>query len=58
MRFLGGGAVDEARLAAFVARSLEVLKFLRIAGSVFGSCVASPIIITRRRPAPTRWAAP
>ena len=27
MRFLGGGAVDEARLAAFVARSPEVLKF-------------------------------
>src|SRR5215468_5072694 len=27
LRFLSGGAVDEARLAAFVARSPEVLKF-------------------------------
>jgi len=27
MRFLGGGAVDEARLSAFVARSPEALKF-------------------------------
>src|SRR5215472_15185709 len=27
MRFLGGGAVDESRLAAFVARSPEALKF-------------------------------
>ena len=26
MRFLGGGALDEARLAAFVARSPEILK--------------------------------
>ena len=32
MRFLGGGAVDEARLAAFVARSPEVLKFFTDCG--------------------------
>jgi 3-oxosteroid 1-dehydrogenase len=58
LRFLSGGAVDEARLAAFVARSLRYLSSLWIAGSASGSCMASPIIITKRRPAPTRWAAP
>ena len=35
MRFLGGGAVDEARLAAFVARSPEVLKFFADCGIRF-----------------------
>ena len=35
MRFLGGGAVDEARLAAFVARSPEVLKFFADCGICF-----------------------
>jgi 3-oxosteroid 1-dehydrogenase len=35
MRFLGGGAVDEARLAAFVARSPEVLKFFAGCGIRF-----------------------
>jgi 3-oxosteroid 1-dehydrogenase len=34
-RFLGGGAVDEARLAAFVARSPEVLKFFADRGIPF-----------------------
>jgi hypothetical protein len=34
-RFLGGGAVDEARLAAFVARSAEVLKFFADCGIRF-----------------------
>ena len=32
MRFLGGGAVDEARLAAFVARSPQILKFFADCG--------------------------
>jgi 3-oxosteroid 1-dehydrogenase len=35
MRFLGGGAVDEARLAAFVARSPEILKFFADCGIRF-----------------------
>ena len=35
LRFLGGGAVDEARLAAFVARSPEVLKFFADCGIRF-----------------------
>src|ERR1700746_2608157 len=35
MRFLGGGAVDEARLATFVVRSLEVLKFFADCGISF-----------------------
>jgi 3-oxosteroid 1-dehydrogenase len=35
MRFLGGGAVDQARLAAFVARSPEVLKFFADCGIRF-----------------------
>ena len=58
MQFLGGGAVDEARLAAFVDGSPEVLKFFADCGIASGSCMASPIIITKRRPAPTRRAAP
>src|SRR5215472_11687478 len=32
LRFLGGGAVDEARLAAFVTRSPEVLQFYAACG--------------------------
>jgi hypothetical protein len=35
MRFLGGGAVDEARLAAFVARSPQILKFFADCGIRF-----------------------
>ena len=35
LRFLSGGAVDEARLAAFVARSPEVLKFFADCGIRF-----------------------
>jgi 3-oxosteroid 1-dehydrogenase len=35
MQFLGGGAVDEARLATFVARSPEVLKFFADCGIRF-----------------------
>jgi 3-oxosteroid 1-dehydrogenase len=35
LRFLSGGAVDEARLAAFVARSAEVLKFFADCGIRF-----------------------
>src|SRR6516162_11392748 len=35
LRFLGGGAVDEARLAAFVARSAEVLEFFADCGIRF-----------------------
>jgi 3-oxosteroid 1-dehydrogenase len=35
MRFLGGGAVDEARLVSFVARSPEVLKFFADCGVRF-----------------------
>src|SRR5215831_13540455 len=35
LRFLGGGAVDDARLAAFVARSPEVLKFFADCGIRF-----------------------
>src|SRR5438105_15900673 len=34
-RFLGGGAVDEARLAAFVARLPEVLNFFADCGIRF-----------------------
>ena len=58
MRFLGGGAVDEARLVSFVAHSPEVLKFFADCGSASGSCMASLIIITTRRPAPMLRAAP
>jgi 3-oxosteroid 1-dehydrogenase len=35
LRFLGGGAVDEARLAAFVARSPEAVKFFADCGIRF-----------------------
>ena len=35
LRFLGGGAIDEARLAAFVAHSPEVLKFFADCGIRF-----------------------
>jgi succinate dehydrogenase/fumarate reductase flavoprotein subunit len=37
MRFLGGGAVDEARLTAFVARSPEVLKFFVDCGIILSA---------------------
>jgi 3-oxosteroid 1-dehydrogenase len=41
MRFLGGGAVDEARLEAFVAGSPErYFNSLRIAESASSSCAA------------------
>ena len=35
MRFLGGGAVDEARLAAFITHSPEVLQFFAACGIPF-----------------------
>ena len=57
MRFLGGGAVDEHRLAAFIDRSPEVLRFFAERGIRFRLVRGAPIITTTRRPAPMRWAA-
>src|ERR1700746_3292339 len=48
MRFLGGGAVDEARLAAFVARSPEVLKFFADCGIRFLLVPGGPQSLLRK----------
>ena len=50
LRFLGGGNVDDDRLAAFVDCSPEAVRFFEKCGVRFMSCAGFPTTITAMRP--------